>query len=73
MRTIYAILLLSVVTATGCTHGFGFLDNAERRPPVQAATPQPPPEPVTADQVSAANAHRSAKALQEEMDRAARE
>lgn len=68
MRIICGALLMSV--AVGCTPGFGFL-GSDAQPPAatQAVKPEPPPEPVTADQVKPDNAHRVANALQEEMDR----
>jgi hypothetical protein len=43
------------------------------RPPEHPEMPLPPPPPVTADQVTPANAHEMAQALWDELDREARQ
>lgn len=72
MRTICgAILLSAMMAASGCTSGFGFmgLDNPPPKKTMGDVTPQAPPGPVTADQVTSANAHQLANDLREEMNR----
>jgi hypothetical protein len=72
MKRVWGVALMAVVWAgTGCVHLPTLWDADKPEPPVPAAPPPKPAAPVTAEDVTEANAHQKAKALLEEMDRAA--
>jgi hypothetical protein len=82
MRTTLAsMLLLAAFALTGCVtfDARGPLNPRFNTPrPAEAeakasAEPAPPAPPVVADQVTPENAHQTAEALRQEMDRAGRE
>jgi hypothetical protein len=63
-------LLLSLGAGGGCLELPGSWPGSKPEPPQPAAAkPAPPPEPVTPDQVTEANAHEKAEALKGELDR----
>jgi hypothetical protein len=66
-------LLLVIGAGTGCLGLPGTGSGKKAEPPKPAVKPAPAPAPVTPDQVTEANAHEKAAALQEELEREAGE
>jgi hypothetical protein len=71
MKGIGCSLLLAVVACAGCVNApFGWPGAKSAPAPVPARAKGPPP-PVSADDVTPANAHEKAQVLHEELERAA--
>ena len=67
MKTAWCCLLLALTGAGGCVELPQLWDNPKAKPP--AAPKAAPPAPVSAEQVTEANAHEKAAALRQELER----